>query len=461
MRNLLTLISAIVLTSLLVSSCKKDIIVTELKSEPLSAYDNTIVHEWNDMWLKVERHAEGYAPCPAANALGYIGLANYEAVVAGMPDFKSIAPLYTGLQIPQVLENQEYHWPSVINEVNYYFYIRLFPEVEGKYLDDIRALFTRYENEFSKEVDSEVYLRSKLHGEAVAKAVWDWSKTDTESFEGYKKVFDGNTWQDRLNEPGAWVPTFPGPGEGKYPLWGEARALAITEDQKICKPYTNYAKYSEEEGSIFYNAAKDVKYLNINSLSYNDQWIAEFWSDDLVHITFSPPSRWLAVADQVYVKDNVNLETAVYGNAKVGIALHDAAIGAWKSKYYYNLVRPVTYINKFIDPAWETNLSHPTGDRNITPSFPTYPSGHATFSSASAEVLSDIFGYAHSMTDNCHKDRTEFIGTPRSYNSFYEMAEENAYSRVPLGVHYDFDAIEGRQYGQRIGQAVNRLPWKK
>ena len=73
------------------------------------------------MWLKVERHAEGYAPCPAANALGYIGLANYEAVVAGMPDFKSIAPLYTGLQIPQVLENQEYHWPSVINEVNYYF----------------------------------------------------------------------------------------------------------------------------------------------------------------------------------------------------------------------------------------------------------------------------------------------------------------------------------------------------
>ena len=45
-------------------------------------------------------------------------------------------------------------------------------------------------------------------------------------------MFDGNTWQDRLNEPGAWVPTFPGPGEGKYPRWGEARALAITEDQK-------------------------------------------------------------------------------------------------------------------------------------------------------------------------------------------------------------------------------------
>ncbi|MEZ4909696.1 MAG: vanadium-dependent haloperoxidase [Saprospiraceae bacterium] len=462
MRNFVTLFSAFMLISLVVTSCKKDITETDSKSAPVSSYDNTLVHEWNDLFLTVERYAPGYAPCPAANAVGYIGFANYEAVVSGMPDFKSLATRYSGLSIPSTLENQEYHWPSVINAVNNYIYLRLFPEVDAKYTDAIKTLYNKYEQEYSKEVSSEVYLRSKLHGEAVAKAVWDWFKTDSYTFEGYKKVFDGYNWQDRANEPGAWTPTLPGPTDGKYPLWGKGRPFAITEDQKLCKPYTSYAKYSEDPTSAFYSAAVTVVDKNKNGLSYVDQSIAEFWSDDNPNLTFSPPARWLAIADQIYVNENVNLETAIYANAKVGLALHDAAIGAWNSKYYYNLVRPVTYINKLMNATWETNLSNPTtGIKSITPAFPSYPSGHATFSASAAEVLSDIFGYAYSMTDNCHKDRTEFIGTPRSFNNLYEMAEENAYSRVPLGVHFDFDSVEGRQYGQRIGQVVNKLPWKK
>jgi len=149
-------------------------------------------------------------------------------------------------------------------------------------------------------------------------------------------------------------------------------------------------------------------------------------------------------------------------NAKVGIALHDAGIGCWNSKYYYNLERPQTYINRLIDPTWKPNLDNPlTGDKGITPSFPAYPSGHATFSSASAEVLASVFGYSYGMTDNCHKNRPEFSGYPRTYSSFYEMALENAWSRVPLGVHFRMDAEEGVRYGTEIGRTVNRLPWKK
>jgi hypothetical protein len=65
------------------------------------------------------------------------------------------------------------------------------------------------------------------------------------------------------------------------------------------------------------------------------------------------------------------------------------------------------------------------------------------------------------MTDRCHEGRTEFRGTPRTFNSFYEMAEENAYSRIPIGVHFAMDSEAGVELGYGIGKKVNSLPWRK
>ena len=80
---------------------------------------------------------------------------------------------------------------------------------------------------------------------------------------------------------------------------------------------------------------------------------------------------------------------------------------------------------------------------------------------AGAEILGDVFGYAYAMTDKCHENRTEFEGVPRSFGSFFEMAQENGWSRVPLGVHFRMDSEQGLLLGYRAGRAVNRLPWKR
>ena len=80
---------------------------------------------------------------------------------------------------------------------------------------------------------------------------------------------------------------------------------------------------------------------------------------------------------------------------------------------------------------------------------------------AGAEALASVFGYAYSMTDRCHENRSEFNGTPRTFGSLYEMAQENAWSRVPLGVHLRQDCEEGVRFGTVIGRKVNALPWKK
>lgn len=460
---------------LLFSACKRDIfeitdpvdtdsddpVVVEFKK--VADYDYTVLNEWFQLWLVLERYADGYRPCPNANALGYVGLANYEATVSGMPQYKSLASYY-GMSVPKVFSNQEYHWPTVSNAVYNYLYTRLFPEVAQQYFTRIKLLNDKNERAFIEEVDPEVFTRSKNHGIAVAAAVWDyWRENDPVTFDGYKRPYEKNNWEERVDEPGAWTPTFPGPGEGLFPYWGDGMFLAANDDLKICRPYHDHVgQYSEDPGTYMYLQGAECLDRASTGKTYETQWIAEYWSDDLLDYTMSPPSRWISILDQVCAQDNASLELAIIGAAKVGIALHDAAIGCWGSKYYYNILRPITYIQENMDPDFKTNLNNPiTKEYSITPTFPAYPSGHATFAGAASEVMSDVFGYSYSLTDRTHQDRGEFLGYPRNYTSFYQMANENAWSRILLGVHFKMDGEEGINYGTKIGKAVVNLPWKK
>ena len=149
--------------------------------------------------------------------------------------------------------------------------------------------------------------------------------------------------------------------------------------------------------------------------------------------------------------------------AKLGIAMHDAGVRSWAEKYRYNYIRPVEYIHSVVgDANWNTLMCPDGSGRYYTPEFPTYPSGHATFAAAAAEVLTQSMGHYYEMIDNSHRGRTEFIGTPRRYGSFREMARECGYSRLPIGVHFRMDSEAGISLGQRIGGKVsNEIRWMK
>ncbi len=92
-----------------------------------------------------------------------------------------------------------------------------------------------------------------------------------------------------------------------------------------------------------------------------NRWIAEFWSDDLTGLTFSPPARIIAIANQVIKLEKLNLEETLHLYCKLGIALNDASVGAWKSKYIYNTERPETFIRKYIDPDFKPILGEAIG----------------------------------------------------------------------------------------------------
>jgi PAP2 superfamily len=242
-----------------------------------------------------------------------------------------------------------------------------------------------------------------------------------------------------------------------FPYWGKVRTFAISEGEKLAK---TPIPYSESTTSPYYAQGLEV-YSLTTPQSAENQWIAEFWSDDVSGFTFSPASRWLAIGNQILKTGKYTLETAVYTNCKVGMALNDASVACWHSKFYYNVQRPATYLNKIFSPTWNVANLTSTSFLAGTPSFPAYPSGHATFGGAAAEVLTSIFGADYAMADASHVARTDFNGRARYFNNFNEMADENGFSRIPLGVHWRMDSEEGVRLGHVAGRKVNALPFKR
>lgn len=441
-------------------SCKKDIqddnVTTEFRKA--ADYDASVAVEWNDAFLSIERYAAGYRPGPAPRALAYMGLAAYEACISGMPEYRSFSGYWNGFNVPNA-ENAEYCWPVVVNAVYEYMMPRFFTRARPADRQLMEVTARRNYDKYRNTVSADVFDRSVQRGRQVAEIAWTWSVTDRIGHEHYLDPCQGYSWQAAYKKEGDWTPTFPGPGCPMGGVWGGARRFAIPDEMLICRPPL---RYSTDNKSALYAQALEVYSQNTPTLSYIAEWVGEFWSDDLLDLTFSPGPRWLAIGNQVLVNEKSHLETALLMNAKVGIALNEAAVGCWYSKFYYNVERPQSYINRVIDPTWKPALYNPiTGEEGVTPSFPAYPSGHSTMGAAGAEALASIFGYSYAMTDRCHENRTEFEGTPRSFPSFGEMALENAWSRVPLGVHYRMDCEEGVRYGKEIGRRVNNLPWRK
>lgn len=436
-------------------ACKQD----ELPVNPLvESYDSEVVLKWNELLLEVERFTPGYLPPVSARSFGYIGLAAYETAVPGMPDYKSLGNYYAGLELPVAEGSGAYHYPTALNSAYATIIAKLYPTVPAAQLSEIISLQSYFTSKYESEISPELFGASVEWGESVAEAIFAWSKSDAAGHEGY--LHNTDPAYVPPSGPGLWQPTYPNYGSALLPHWGDVRTFAATPDDRCEDPLP----YSTHENSEFFVQAKEtenkVKLIK-QGLNYEDKWIAEFWSDDCPALTFTPAGRWSAIANQVVDNMSVDLAKAVIVNAKMGMAVCDAGIRCWGEKYRFNLLRPVDYIRDVMGhDDWNSIMCPDGSGQFFTPAFPTYPSGHGTFGAAAAEVLTAEFGHSFGMTDRCHEDRVEFIGTPRSFNSFYEMAQENAYSRLPIGVHFRMDAEAALDLGYKVGRRVNNLPWK-
>ena len=211
-------------------------------------------------------------------------------------------------------------------------------------------------------------------------------------------------------------------------------------------------------------------------------FISTFWAYDGTPSLCAPPRLYNQVT--VQIADRTRLDPLQFARllALVNVAMADAAMSAWESKYHYDFWRPITGIresdagtgptgsgdgnpNTVGDPAFHplgapaSNLQGP----NFTPPFPAYPSGHATIGGALFQTLRRFYGtdrlgftFVSDEFNGVTRDNAGNVRPymPRSFSRLSQAEEENGQSRIYLGIHWSFDKTEGIAQGRRVANYV-------
>lgn len=419
------------------------IIVLVLSFQNKANQENKIVTDWYDYFLVLEKFTEGFRPPVAARTYGLIGIIGYETALAGYPDQISFAGKYLNLPAIDFPRDIPFNLNVALNAAYAEAGKLLFLNARKDYMLDLQErediLFREFKtpNAVSDSISAE-------YGKKIAQNIIAWSALDSIAHLAQFKAYNGEF--RIVNSPGVWKDEKHPP---LLPEWGKCRTI-IQSNESYESPPPH--AYSEDRSSMYSRQFLEV-YSIRGELNQENRWIGEFWSDDLQGLTFSAASRWISIANQAIIEENLPVDISLETLLKTGLALFDSSIICWRMKYKYLVLRPSTYINDHIDPNW-----HPVVDN---PHFPAYPSGHSAFGAAAATVLENMLGHQFEMYDKSHIGRNEFKGKPRFYHSFREMANENAFSRILIGLHTRMDCDEGLRLGNSIGNQINQIDLKK
>lgn len=383
--------------------------------------------------------AEKWSPPVASRTYGYAGVTLYEALHPGMRGYQSLRGQLNELRWTPPAGHGDYHWPTVANNAMATILALQFEGGSEATITSIKALQKKFNDQYRPGLRPLTYYRSIARGIAVGLTIAWWAKHD-----GYD-LYHNCTNVTIPTGPQYWVPTAPAFLAPLEPCWGQMRPFVL-DDSRSCDP-GDHPAYSEETTSTFYLEGKEV-YDVSTSLTAEQLTIAQYWADG-PGVTGTPPGHSISILCQILESGNYDLSKAAEAFAKVGIGVADAFISCWQAKYEYNLLRPITYIRRLFNPTYLSPIG--------TPNFPEYTSGHSVQSGATAEIMTDLFGEM-SFTDNTHADRGF---APRTFDNFFDCANEAAISRLYGGIHYRAAIDLGVQQGVCVGAQVNALRFRK
>jgi hypothetical protein len=212
--------------------------------------------------------------------------------------------------------------------------------------------------------------------------------------------------------------------------------------------------------------------------------IGIYWAYDGTPSLCAPPRLYNQLTVHIADLEGTSSNVLQFGRllALVNVAMADAAIAIWDSKYYYQYWRPITGIREsdpgtgptglgdgnadtIGDPTW-TPMGAPASNSdgsNFTPPFPSYPSGHAGFGGALFETLRKFYGtddiaftFTSDELNGVTRDNQGNLRplVPRSFTSLSQAEEENGQSRIYLGIHWEFDKVQGIAMGEKVADWV-------
>jgi hypothetical protein len=429
-------------------SCKKtdqfsDPLSSDAKSKSLNSKTKQkgesaeVVYQWYHFMENLQRLSAQPNPVVASRRFAYIGIGLFESVQPGIIGGSSFAPkLYEMPAMPKPDHSKEYLWSASANAALSSLFKQFALNLSPADIAAIDAHEAAVRTQLSSMASEDVLNRSEAFGRSIATAIFNWSATDNFSV--------ASTSYTQVNEPWAWVPTPP------------AFAAPLGADLQYSRPLMKYTltalapaipvPYSEDPNSAFYAAAMEVRNLGGSmTATAENKATANWWADiGGVGVGVPAPYHFISIVTSVLESQDAGLWKAAEVYAKTGIGLKDGPIITFRSKYHYDLLRPITYIRR-TDPAWSSHL--------VNPPYPEYSSGLMGLCGPLTQVLINEFGDIP-VTDNTYGWR----GLPaRHYSSISQLDAEAAMSRVYAGIHYRFTQDASIQMGIDLGNEISKI----
>jgi hypothetical protein len=243
------------------------------------------------------------------------------------------------------------------------------------------------------------------------------------------------------NRPGRWVPTPPALASPLGPHWGRMKPFVLKSADQFRAPpppahdSEAYARDLREVVAVG-GVASTTRTPELTNA-------ARFW-------IISGMQGWNPAARQVSAAKRLTLAQNARMLALLNLAMADALIACWDSKFAYDTWRPVTAIRlgahgAGADAGWTPLIA--------TPPFPAYPSGHACAGGAAREVLERLLGAGgHAIT----LTSATAPGVTFTYDTFRAIADQVDEARVCGGIHVRHDQTAGGELGRRVGEYVCR-----
>ena len=394
------------------------------------------VLEWNQLLLEAIR-ADNSPPTLASRNLAILHTAIYDAV-------NSVEPVFQPYRFQLPLAGETSPEAAAVGAAHVVLVV-LYPQLRARSDDEYRR-----------------FLASALPGAALTNGLALGRLVAALTVES--RTSDGSSTQVPYipdDSPGQWRRTPPFFRSPLDPHWGLVEPFCLSDVEAFMPPgppSMQSIAYADD-----FNMVKALGGKRSALRTAEQAEIAEFWSD--FSYTQTPPGHWQDIAAAIARSRGHSLAANARLFALLSLAQADAAIVVWEAKYRSGFWRPVTAIQRAgedgnpatePDVNWESFL--------VTPPFPEYVSGHSTFSTASAVVLSRFFG-----TDDVsfRVGSDSLPGVFRQFTSLTECANEVGLSRIYGGIHFMSANQDGKSCGAKIGEFVFRnfllsnaaLPW--